>query len=478
MEQETAVLLEAPVERLMRQYAVPCMISLLTGALYNIVDQIFIGWGVGAAGNSATNIVFPLTVLALAIATMIGDAACSFLSIRLGCGDQDSASRTAGNAIVLTVAAGIVLMAAYLIFTEQLLWVFGANDKMDESVRQYAREYFFWIALGIPVYMFGQAMNPIIRADGAPRLAMAATVSGAVANVILDPIAIFVLDWGVMGAAVATVAGQVITAAISMAYLFHMRTVHLQKRSFLLHGRLIAQFLPLGFTSFLSQFSLVLSMAVINNMVTIYGAVSVFSTDGTATIPMAVQGIVMKFFQIVISVVVGMAAGCIPVVGFNYGAGRFDRCRRLMKCLLASEAAVGAAAFVLFQAFPVQLISIFGTDNAPEYFAFAKLAFRLYLCMMVPDCVNKAAFIFLQSLGRPVESTLLSLLREVVLAVPLAILMPKLAAGWFGAENGIYGLLLSMPGAALLTFLAAVYVIWKTDRKLRAQLPGCSPEKK
>ncbi len=467
MEQPNEILLEAPVGRLMRRYAIPCIISLLMGALYNIVDQIFIGWGVGAAGNSATNIVFPLTVLALAIATMIGDAACSFISIRLGCGDQDSANRAAGNAIVLTVTAGVVLTAVYLIFANQLLWLFGANDKMDESVRQYAREYFFWIALGIPVYMFGQAMNPIIRSDGAPRLAMVATVSGAVANVILDPIAIFVLDWGVMGAAVATVAGQVITGVISAAYLFRMRTFRLRKDSLPLRWSLIAQFFPLGFTSFLSQFSLVLSMAVINNMVTIYGVASAFSTDGTATIPMAVQGIVMKFFQIVISVVVGMAAGCIPVVGFNYGAGRCERCRRLMKCLLVSEAAVGAVAFLLFQAFPVRLISVFGTDNAPEYFAFAKLAFRLYLCMMIPDCVNKAAFIFLQSLGKPLESTLLSFLREVVLAVPLAILMPKLAADSFGAENGIYGLMLSMPCAAFLTFLAAVYVILRVDRQLR-----------
>lgn len=469
MEKQNAHLLEAPLGKLMRGYAIPCIISLLTAALYNIVDQIFIGWGVGAAGNSATNIVFPLTVLALAIATMIGDAACSFVSIRMGCGDHENASRAVGSAVVLSVAAGILLMAVYCLWDTQILWLFGANDNLDSATRQYAGAYFRWISAGIPVYMFGQAMNPIIRSDGAPRLAMAATVIGAAANVVLDPIAIFVLHWGVEGAAIATVAGQVITALISLAYLFRMRSIRLTRDSFLVRWKLVVKFMPLGFTSFLSQFSLVLSMMTMNNMVARYGAVSTFTTDGTATIPMAVLGIVMKFYQIVISVVVGMAAGCIPVVGFNYGAMCYGRCRKMMRLLLWAEAAVGAVALVLFQLFPVQLISIFGTDNAQLYFDFAKLAFRLYLCMMILDCVNKAAFIFLQSLGKPLESTLLSLLREVVLSIPLAIFLPWLAAGLWGEETGIYGLLLSMPCAALLTFLAAVYVILRTDRQLRRQ---------
>ena len=214
--EEQSFLLELPVGKLMKKSAIPCIISLLVAALYNIVDQSFIGWGVGAAGNSATNIVFPLTVLALAVATMIGDAACSFVSIRLGCGDEESAHRATGNAIVLTVLSGLVLMLIFLVFSDQILWMFGANDKMDAATRQYAADYFFWISVGIPVYMFGPAMHPIIRSDGSPRLAMIATVSGAVANVLLDPIAIFILHWGVMGAAVATVAGQVITAVISL----------------------------------------------------------------------------------------------------------------------------------------------------------------------------------------------------------------------------------------------------------------------
>ena len=466
-EKLNAFLATEPVGRLMRKYAIPCIISLLVAALYNIVDQIFICWGVGLEGNGATNAVFPLTVLALAIATMIGDGACSFVSISLGRRDSDSAHRSVGNAIVLTVASSLVLMAVYLAFRDPILYLFGANDEVSDLTRTYAKDYFQWIAIGVPFYMFGQSMNPIIRSDGSPRVAMAATLAGAVVNIILDPIAIFLLNWGVIGAAVATVAGQILTAGISLAYLFKMKAVTLSRDSYPLRGRLIAQFLPLGFTSFLSQFSLVLAMGVMNNMVARYGAMSAFTLDGTADIAMSVQGIVMKFFQIVVSTVVGMAAGCIPIVGFNYGAGLYSRCRAIMKRLLLAEAIVGAAATVLFELFPVQLISLFGSDNPPLYFAFAKLAFRLYLCLMTLDCVNKASFIFLQSLGKPVESTLLSLIREVVLAVPLAVLLPMLFANVFGTENGIYGLLLSMPAAVALTFIAAVAIDLRAFRQLR-----------
>ena len=457
----------APIGRVMVRYAVPCIISLLVAALYNIVDQIYIGWGVGAEGNGATNIVFPLTVLALAIATMIGDGACSFISISLGREDPDSARRTVGIAVTLTVLASLVLMAVYLVFRQPILRLFGATDQVSRLTRDYADDYFIWIAAGIPFYMFGQAMNPIIRSDGSPRLAMFATVAGAAANIILDPVAIFLLDWGVAGAAIATVAGQIITAAISLAYLFRMKQVRLRRDSFFPRAALIGKFLPLGFTSFLSQFSLVLSMAVMNNMITKYGVFSAFAENGSADTPLAVQGIVMKFFQIVISIVVGMAAGCIPVVGFNYGAGQYRRCRAIMKRLLWCEFAVGAAALVLFQTCPTQLIRLFGTGYSPVYFAFAALAFRIYLCMTPLDCVCKASFIFLQSLGKPVESTLLSLIREVVLAVPLAILMPRAFGALFGMENAIYGLLWSMPAAVVLTFAAATVIDQRAARQLR-----------
>ncbi len=459
----------APIGKTMLNYAIPCIISLLVAALYNIVDQIFIGWGVGAEGNGATNIVFPLTVLALAIATMIGDGACSFVSISLGSRDSDRAHRTVGNAIVLTIICGIVLMAIYLIFQAPILRTFGATDDVSELTRTYAKRYFTWIAVGVPFYMFGQAMNPIIRSDGSPRVAMAATLAGAIANVILDPIAIFILKWDVMGAAVATVAGQVITAVISIVYVCRMKQVTLSKASFALRTKLITKFIPLGFTSFLSQFSLVLSMAVMNNMVAKYGALSAFGEGGTGDTPMAVVGIVMKFFQIMISVVVGMAAGCIPIVGFNYGAHRFDRCREIMKRLLTYEFCVGLVALLIFELFPTQLISLFGTGYSDTYYAFARVAFRIYLCAVPLDCVCKASFIFLQSLGKPVQSTVLSLIREVVLAVPLAAILPWVFSQLFGSENGIYGILLSMPVAVVITFIIAVAIDLNMYRQLKKQ---------
>ena len=452
----------APIGRVMVRYAVPCIISLLVAALYNIVDQIYIGWGVGAEGNGATNIVFPLTVLALAIATMIGDGACSFISISLGREDPDSARRTVGIAVTLTVLASLVLMAVYLVFRQPILRLFGATDQVSRLTRDYADDYFIWIAAGIPFYMFGQAMNPIIRSDGSPRLAMFATVAGAAANIILDPVAIFLLDWGVAGAAIATVAGQIITAAISLAYLFRMKQVHLRRDSFFPRAALIGKFLPLGFTSFLSQFSLVLSMAVMNNMITKYGVFSAFAENGSADTPLAVQGIVMKFFQIVISIVVGMAAGCIPIVGYNMGAEKKLRVRELFTKLLIAEALVGAVALVLAEGFPRQLIAIFGAANESSYYTdFAIKAFRTYLCMMVLACVNKACFIFLQAVGKALASTLLSMFREVVFGVGFALLLPV----FFGLDGVLY----SMPVSDILTFLISAVIIVKTYRELHAE---------
>ena len=462
MEQQSSrVLAEEKVGRLMRRFAVPCVISLLVGALYNIVDQIFIGWGVGAEGNAATTVVFPLTVVALAVAVMIGDGACAFVSLSLGARETERAHRSVGSAVTLSVLAGAALTAVYLLFAPTLLTVFGAGK--GTQIYAYAEEYFFTITLGIPLYLFGQAVNPIIRSDGAPRFAMAATLSGAILNVILDPVAIFVLHWGMMGAAAATVAGQLVTAVLSAWYLARMKTMRLTRRSFRLSLPLLGRFLPLGICSFLSQISMVLAMAATNNMLRVYGAADpVYGLAENSSIPLAVLGIVMKVFQIVISVVVGMAAGCIPIVGYNIGAGRNDRARGVFLRLLAAEAAVGAAALAAVECFPGQLIAVFGTGS-PLYEAFAVRTFRIYLCMLLPACVNKAAFIFLQSLGKPWLSTGLSFLREVALGVPLVLLLPRL----FGLD----GILYSMPLADALTFGVSAVVLAQTWRELGGGSP-------
>lgn len=425
-EKSNAFLETEPVGSLMRRYAIPCIISLLVASLYNIVDQIFIANAsyLGSYGNAANTVVFPLTVVALALAVMIGDGCCAFVSISLGSGAHDDAHRSIGCSVILCVIVSLVVTAAYLIFDEPILTMFGG--RVNEETFELSKEYFFWITLGIPFYMFGQAMNPIIRSDGSPRFAMAATVSGAVVNIILDPLFIFGFKWGMMGAAVATVLGQVLTAALSIWYLCRMKAVKLQRSSFVLSGKLMGRFLPLGICSFLSQISIVASMAAVNNMLRKYGALDpVFSQAQYAQIPMAVQGIVMKFFQIIISIAVGLAAGCIPIVGYNIGAGRNDRAKQLFKLMLLTEAAVGAVALVIVECFPGQLIAVFGAANESEYYTlFALRAFRIYLSTTILACVNKATFIYLQSLGKAFMSTLLSMVREVLFGVGFALLLP------------------------------------------------------
>ena len=451
------------IGKLMRQYAIPCIISLLVGALYNIVDQIFIANAsyLGSYGNAANTVVFPLTVVALAIAVMIGDGCCAFVSMALGRNEVDKAKRSVGNAVVLSIAGSLVLTAIYLVFADGIIAMFGGT--VNEETFHHSQEYFFYITLGIPFYMFGQAMNPVIRADGNPKFAMISTLAGAVINIILDPVFIFVFKWSMMGAAVATVIGQVATALLAVWYLLHMKVIRPAKTDFALSGSVCGRMLTLGITSFLSQISLVAAMAAINNMLRKYGALDVvFGQAQYAQIPMAVVGIVMKFFQIVISIVVGMAAGCIPIVGYNMGAGKTLRVRDLFTRLLVAEALVGAVALVLAEGFPRQLIAIFGAANESSYYtAFAVKAFRTYLCMMILACVNKACFIFLQAVGKALASTLLSMFREVVFGVGFALLLPV----FFGLDGVLY----SMPVSDILTFVISAIIIMKTYRELNVE---------
>ena len=416
------------VSKLMRQYAIPCIISLLVGALYNIVDQIFIANAsyLGSYGNAANTVVFPLTVVALAIAVMLGDGCCAFVSMALGRNEVDKAKRSVGNAVVLSVVSSLVLTAVYLIFANTIIAMFGGT--VNEETFRHSQEYFFYITLGIPFYIF-----------------------------------IFCFKWGMMGAAVATVIGQVATAFFAVWYLLHMKIIKPASGDYALRGTVCGRMLTLGITSFLSQISLVAAMAAINNMLRKYGGLdAVFGQEQYAQIPMAVVGIVMKFFQIVISIVVGMAAGCIPIVGYNMGAEKKLRVRELFTKLLIAEALVGAVALVMAEGFPRQLIAIFGAANESGYYTdFAIKAFRTYLCMMVLACVNKACFIFLQAVGKALASTLLSMFREVVFGVGFALLLPV----FFGLDGVLY----SMPVSDILTFIISAIIIVKTYRELNVE---------
>ncbi len=434
MEQhDQSFLAEQKVGGLMARYALPCAISLLVGALYNIVDQIYIAHAdyLGSYGNAANTVVFPLTVIALAVAVMIGDGCCAFVSLCLGRNEPEDASRSMGNAISLTLVSSLVLMAVYLIFMDPIIAMFGGT--VNEQTFHHSREYLFWISLGIPFYMFGQAMNPVIRADGSPRFAMASTLAGAVVNILLDPILIY--GWfgcpkmGMAGAAIATVAGQMLTAVLAVWYLFHTRTVKLSLSDMKWKAGVVGRTLSLGICSFLSQ------------------------------IPMAVVGIVMKFFQIVISIVVGMAAGCIPIVGYNMGAGLKHRVKKLLTMLLIWEAAVGVVSFLLVEFFPQGIIRIFGAANESVYYTdFAVRAFRIYLMFIVLACVNKAAFIFLQAMGKAAASTMLSMVREIVFGAGFALILPMFM--------GLDGVLWSMPASDLLTAVVSAAVLVRTYREL------------
>jgi Na+-driven multidrug efflux pump len=435
-------LAEEKVGKLLVKFSVPCILSLLVASLYNMVDQVFIGRGVGYLGNGATNVVFPITVIALALALMVGDGCAAYLSLCQGRGNKEDAHHSVGNSLVVLLIISVVLTALFALCREQILWGFGATENNIE----YAREYFRYILVGIPFYIYSTALGSIIRADGSPQFAMVSTLVGCIINLILDPIAIFVLHWGMMGAAVATVAGQVVSALLCLYYLFHTKSFRLKKESFHLQGHVIRSVLPLGVSSFLTQISIVLIMAALNNVLVHYGALSRFGED----IPMTVVGIVMKVFQLVVAFVVGIAAGAQPIIGYNYGAGNLHRVKEICGKILLAEIVVGLVALLSFQLFPLPIISIFGSGDA-LYNEFAVLAFRIFLGGILFSCVHKSACIVLQALGKPIMSTILSLLRDFVLAIPLALVLP--------IHYGVVGALYSGLIADVVVFVITLVII-------------------
>jgi putative MATE family efflux protein len=414
--------------------------SLLVSSLYNIVDQIFIGRGVGYLGNGATNVVFPITVISLAIALMLGDGAAAYLSLCQGKKDTKAANKSMGNVSMLLLASGLLMAVLFAVFKIQILNAFGATDNNFS----YANEYFDYIILGIPFFVVGNGLNSIIRADGSPKFAMITTLAGCIINVILDPIAIFGLHMGMKGAAIATIAGQIVTAICGIVYaLFYAKTFKLTLKNMIPDVNVIGKFVPLGISSFLTQLSIVVIMGVMNNILVKYGAISKYGAD----IPLTVVGIVMKVFQIVVSVCIGIAAGSQPIVGYNYGAGKYRRVKELFKTIIKAEAIVGLVSMILFEAFPLQITSIFGSEDG-LYNEFAVLSFRLFLSMIILTCIQKATSVFLQSLGKPVMAMGLSLLREFVLSVPLAIVLPM----FFGVEGALF----SAPIADIVTMIAVL----------------------
>ena len=445
-----AYLAAAPVGKLLLKFSIPCVLSMLVSALYNIVDQIFIGQSVGYLGNAATNVVYPFTVVALALALLVGDGSAAFLSLSLGSGDQETSHRCIGNGIVLSAVVGIVLMIIGLVFTDPILHLFGVT----EACYAYAWDYMRIILLGIPFYIFTSGMNAAIRADGSPGYSMVATVLGAVINLILDPVSIFIFHMGVKGAAIATIIGQIASCIMTAAYFHKPKSFRFQKQSFRLHSRIARRICQLGVSSFITQIAIVVIISVANNMIVLQGPQSPYGAD----IPLSAVGIVMKVFGIVIAFSVGIAVGGQPVIGYNYGAGNFKRVFSVYRLVILANIAVGAISMLLFECCPQVIVHLFGSES-DLYNEYANLCFRIYLGGILLCCIQKASSIFLQAIGKPVKATVLSLSRDVVFLVPGVVILSSLF--------GVTGMLWAAPVADVLSFLLTILLIGMESKSIR-----------
>ena len=428
-----------PIGRLIAKFSIPCVISLLVNSLYNIVDQIFIGWGVGYLGNGATNIVFPITIVALSLSLMIGDGGAAYLSLKLGEGDLESAKKGVGNAIVLVTVVSILLAAVFLIGINPILDLFGATDVL----RPYALQYGTIIGLGLPFMMIPGAINSMIRADGSPKYAMFSMALGAVINTIFDPVLIFVFHMGVQGAAIATVMGQVASFVFSVIYLPRFKTLRFDLGSFRLQPRTCVRIASFGISSFITQFAITIVMALTNNLLASYGAQSVYGSE----IPLTATGIVMKVNQILISILVGIAVGTQPIIGYNYGAKNYLRVKKALDIAFVISEIISIAAFLIFQFTPMTIVSLFGSEEG-LYNEFAVMAFRIFLLLCPFTGFQTVVSVYLQAVGKPIKSAILSLARQIIFFVPAALILPRFL--------GVAGVLWTGPVADGLAFLLSL----------------------
>lgn len=439
-----------PIGKLITKFAIPCVISLLVNSLYNIVDQIFIGWGVGYLGNGATNVVFPITIVALALSLMIGDGGAAYLSLKLGEGDTAKARRGVGNALAMVIVVSILLAAVFLGFINPILNLFGATDVL----RPYALEYGFVIGLGLPFMMIPAALNSMIRADGSPKYAMFSMILGAVINTVFDPIFIFVFGMGVRGAAIATVMGQVASFVFSIIYVFRFKNFRLTLADLRPQAAVCRNVLSFGISSFITQIAITIVMALSNNLLASYGAQSVYGSE----IPLTAMGIVMKVNQILISILVGISTGAQPIIGFNYGAKNFHRVRKAFDIALVASEIVAVVGFLIFQFAPMSVVSLFGSEEG-LYNEFAVLSFRIFLLLCPLTGFQTVAAIYLQAIGKPGKSALLSLSRQIIFFVPAALILPRFL--------GVLGVLWTGPVADGLAFLLALGLILYERNQLK-----------
>lgn len=432
------------ISTLLRRFALPSITSTLVSSLYNIVDQIFIGQGVGYLGNAATNVSYPFSTICLAIALLVGIGSASRFSLFLGQKKQEDAAKVAGSGVVLMAVAGLLYAAIGECLLEPLLRIFGATA----DVLPYARQYAGITLLGMPFLIVTNGLSNLIRADGSPKYSMICMVSGAIANTILDPIFIFVCKWGVFGAALATVIGQLLSFVLAVIYLGRFKTIRLKRSDFHLTLRGTLRTFSMGISSCVNQIAITLVQIVLNNSLTYYGALSIYGTD----IPLAACGIVMKTNAILLSVIVGISQGVQPLIGFNYGAGQFKRVREAYLLAIRWNFIVSAVGFCLFEFAPYPIISIFGSGNE-LYMEFAVKFMRIFLFMVLVNGVQLLSSNFFTAIGKATRGLLLSLTRQVFFLIPLLLLLPL----WLGID----GVMLAGPIADFVAFVVSVLLVRK-----------------
>lgn len=442
------------ISKLLLTFSVPCVISMLINSVYNIVDQIFIGKGVGTLGNAATNVIFPLVILFNAIAGLIGNGAAANMSLKLGEGDKKSAAKSLASSITLTFIVSIIVSLLSFILLPKLVYFFGCS----ESVYKYAIDYGRIIILGAPFMIIYSSMSSIIRADGSPAYSMIMLVIGAVINIILDPIFIFLFDMGVVGGAIATVIGQIISFIIAIIYLWKVKSVTLKKEYFKI-DKSILRILSLGLSSFITQLTILVLFIFMNNMMTKLGAETKFGS----VIPLSVYGVISKINSLYISTVLGISIGAQPIIGYNFGAGNEARVKETIKRVLVINFIVGIIFNLIFILFPKEIASIFISTSDPSYnlfMEFATLMCHSFLLVIALNALEMTTSIVIQSVGNVVKSTAVSFIRQIILLIPISLLLA------FVFDKGLYGVMYAGCIADTLCFIITLFIFLSEYRKL------------
>ena len=438
-----------PIGPMLRKFAVPSIIAMLVGALYNIVDQVFIGQAIGELGNAATNVAFPLTTICTAMALMLGVGSSAAFNLIMGRGDREKALYYIGNASVLLFCIGIVLCIVTQIFLEPLLIFFGSPD----NVLGYAKEYVRIVALGFPFVILSNGGAHLVRADGSPKYSMMCNISGAVINVILDPILIFGLGMGMTGAAIATITGQVIAGIMVVAYLFKFKAGKLEHKHLVVNRHVAGYAMSLGLAQFFNHFAMMTVQIVMNNSLTYYGAMSVYGES----VPLACAGIINKVSFIFFCFCIGISHGMQPISSFNYGAEQNDRVKEVVKLAIKAASVICFIAFLIFQVFPRQIIGIFG-DGSEMYYAFSERYFRIYLFCTFLNSVQPMSSTFFTSIGKPMKGLFLGLTRQIIFLLPLIVLFPMFL--------GIDGIMYAGPIADFMAAVTAVFMLRNEMKKM------------